>query len=52
MILVTHHRGKLWLRLKWFFTPDKASLKTASVNHIAAKPKCRSHRTTAFFEMP
>ena len=52
MIAVIHHRGKLWLRLKLFFAPGKAGQPITTAKSSAPKAKRRSHRTTAFFEMP
>lgn len=52
MIATHHERGKFWLRLKMFFTLGKADLKSATVNPTKPKPKCRSHSTSSFFEMP
>jgi hypothetical protein len=52
MIALHHERGNFWLRLKKFFTLGQTNAPAANMNPPAAKPKPRSHRTTAFFEMP
>jgi hypothetical protein len=50
MILLQHERGNFWLRLKWLLTLSGGGKTPAA--QIQPKPKRRSHRTTAFFEMP
>ena len=52
MITIHHERGNIWLRLKIFFTPGKADPQITTVKPATPKPKRRSHRTTAFFELP
>lgn len=52
MIANHHERGNLWLRLKMFFTLSQQVQQQPTVKTIAPKPKRRSHRTTAFFELP
>ena len=52
MIAIHHERGNFWLRLKQFFTLGKADPQSTTVTPATPKPKRRTHRTTAFFEMP
>ncbi|NOS70781.1 MAG: hypothetical protein HOP33_12715 [Verrucomicrobia bacterium] len=52
MIAFHHERGSFWLRLKLFFTLGKTDPQSPTGNPTTPKPKRRSHRTTAFFEMP
>jgi len=52
MIATHHERGNFWLRLKMCFALGKVDPQVTPVNAAAPKPKRRSHRTTAFFEMP
>lgn len=52
MIAIHHERGNFWQRLKMFFTLGKANSQNPTVNPATPKPKPRTHRTTAFFEMP
>ena len=52
MIAIHHERGSFWLRLKMFFTLGKDNPQSTTVNLAAPKPKRRTQRTTAFFEMP
>lgn len=52
MIAIQHERGNFWLRLKLFFTLGKTDPSVTTVKPAAPKPKHRSHRTTAFFELP
>lgn len=48
MIAIQEERRSFWLRLKLLLTLGSST----SVKPTAPKPKRRSHRTTAFFEMP
>jgi hypothetical protein len=48
MIAVHEERRSLWLRLKLLLTLGSST----SAKPTAPKPRHRSHRTTAFFEMP
>ena len=52
MITVHHERGNFWLRVKQFFALGGAHKNIPTTSHPQLKPKRRSHRTTAFFEMP
>ena len=52
MIATHHERGNFWLRLKMFFTHGKADPQSSTIIPAAPKSKRRSHRTTAFFELP
>lgn len=52
MILLHHERGNFWLRLKWLLTLGGAGKTKAPTVQMQSKTKCRSRRTTAFFEMP
>jgi len=52
MIAINHERGNFWLRLKMFFTLGKADPQITTLNPTTPKTKRRSHRTTAFFELP
>lgn len=52
MIATHHERGNFWLRLKMFFTLSQHVQQPPTVKNVAPKPKRRSHRTTAFFELP
>ncbi len=52
MITIHHERGNLWLRLKLLFTLGQCAHPITTVKPIAPKQKRRSHRTTAFFELP
>lgn len=52
MIATHHERGNFWLRLKMLFTLSKADRQSTTVNPATPKPKRRSHRTAAFFELP
>ena len=52
MIATHQERGNFWLRLKMFFTLGKHGPQITTVKTAAPKPKRRSHRTTAFFELP
>ena len=52
MIAIHHERGNFWLRLKMFFTLGKADPQSTTMNPDTPKTKRRTHRTTAFFEMP
>lgn len=52
MILLQHERGNFWLRLKWLLTLGGAGKTKTPATPMPPKPKHRSHRTTAFFEMP
>ncbi len=52
MIALHHERGNFWLRLKLFFTLGKADPQITTVKPATPKSKRRSHRTTAFFELP
>jgi hypothetical protein len=52
MIAIHHERGNLWLRLKLFFTLGQCAQPIKTEKPITPKLKRRSHRTTAFFELP
>ncbi len=52
MIAIHHERGNFWQRLKMFFTLAQVGSQGTTGKPAAPKPKRRSHRTTAFFEMP
>ena len=52
MIALDHERGNFWLRLKLFFTLGTAASQITLAKPATSKTKRRSHRTTAFFEMP
>jgi hypothetical protein len=52
MIALHHERGNFWLRLKLLLTLGSATKPTTPATRLQTKPKRRSHRTTAFFEMP
>ncbi len=52
MIATYHERGNFWLRLKLFLTLGCVKKHVAPTSNPEPKPKHRSHRTTAFFEMP
>lgn len=52
MIAIHHERGNFWLRLKLFFTQGTAARQITPAKLATPKPKHRSHRTSAFFEMP
>jgi hypothetical protein len=52
MIAIHHERGNFWLRLKLFFALGKNNFQDATAKTATPKPKRRSHRTTAFFELP
>ena len=52
MIALHHERGNFWLRLKLFFTLGTCGQDITTVKPVAPKRKHRSHRTTAFFELP
>ncbi len=52
MIAIHHERGNLWLRLKMFFALGQCAQQIKTKKAITPKPKRRSHRTTAFFELP
>ena len=52
MIAIHHERGNFWLRLKTLLTLGKADPQATTVKPTHTKPKRRSHRATAFFEMP
>jgi hypothetical protein len=52
MILIHHERGNFWLRLKSLLTLGGAEKNKTPAIQMQPKPKRRSHRTTAFFEMP
>lgn len=51
MITIPCEHRKLWLRLRMLFTLGKATSQDPIVPQTP-KPKRRSHRTTAFFELP
>jgi hypothetical protein len=51
MITLTHERRSFWLRLKLLLTLGRSTT-CPPANKPTAKPKRRTHRTTAFFEMP
>jgi hypothetical protein len=51
MIAIHHDRLNFWLRLKLLLTPG-GTTKVSAPAELQPKPKRRSHRTTAFFEMP
>ena len=50
MIAFHHERGSFWLRLKLLLTLGGNT--TNCIPTKQPKPKRRTHRTTAFFEMP
>lgn len=52
MITTHHERGNFWLRLKLLLTLGYVPKRVASTSNPEPKPKRRSRRTTAFFEMP
>lgn len=52
MITLDHCRGNFWLRLKLLLTLGHMTMPTRPAGNTQTKPKHRSHRTTAFFEMP
>jgi hypothetical protein len=52
MIALHHERGNFWLRLKLFFTLGQCAQDITTMKPIAPKQKRRSHRATAFFELP
>lgn len=52
MIALHHQRGNFWLRLKLLLTLGSVAKPTPPATKFQTKPKHRSHRTTAFFEMP
>ncbi len=52
MITLPHERGNLWLRLKLLLTPGNTTTTSSLAKQSATKPKRRTHRTTAFFELP
>ncbi len=52
MIAIHDERGNFWLRLKQFFTLGQCAQQITTMKPAVPKPKRRSHRTTAFFEMP
>ncbi len=52
MIAIHHHRLNFWLRLKLLLTLGGHPTTTAQFKQSAPKRKPRTHRTTAFFEMP
>jgi hypothetical protein len=51
MNAVQHPRRNFWLLLKLLCKAGKAE-KPVNVNNGRKKPRHRSHRTTAFFDMP
>jgi len=51
MIALYHERGGSWLRLKLLLSLGNTTASTPPKQH-ATKPKRRTHRTTAFFDMP
>ncbi len=52
MITIQYERGPWWLRLKILFTLGQADSQNKPAAPATPKPKRRSHRTTAFFELP
>jgi hypothetical protein len=52
MITVQQERSRFWLRLKLFLTLANASCTKLPASKPATKPQRRSHRTSAFFELP
>jgi len=52
MILLHHERGKFWLRLKLLLTLGSTGKTKTPATQIQPRPQRRSHRSTAFFEMP
>jgi hypothetical protein len=52
MITIHHERGNFWLRLKLFFTLGQCTQQTAMAKPAEPKQKRRSHRTTAYFDLP
>jgi hypothetical protein len=52
MIAIHHERGNFWLRLKLLLTLGHATKTGTPATKLPPPPKRRSHRTTAFFEMP
>ena len=52
MIAFHYERGTFWLRLKLLLTLRSPAKLTTPATKLQPKPKRRSHRTTAFFELP
>lgn len=52
MIATQYERGNFWLRLRQLLTLGCVTKQVAPTSDPEPKPKRRSHRTKAFFEMP
>lgn len=52
MIAIHEERRSFWLRVKMLLTIGHVSIPSNPTTQPQSKPKRRSHRTTAFFEMP
>ncbi len=51
MIAIQHERSQFWLRLKLLLA-WRIKIRRVPPATVSVPPKRRSHRTTAFFEMP
>lgn len=52
MIVFHQEQRSIWLRLKLLLTLGGGTTANIPANKPTTKPNRRTHRTTAFFEMP